>query len=200
MQHMSKLAILLAFVILPGIIETACGQQPAIITEPQRGSEEISEYYNVNDVRLAMVIIAVAVISLFLYLARDIILRKKTEYEKKDLESKKNRDYEKYHSEWNADDEDSFGEKKETKEAKEFRQMLQESKLPNYYTTLGVATSAPKEEIKARFRQLVKEYHPDKTKNEKTAEMFAEITKAYEILSDDEKRKIYDKYFKASVG
>jgi molecular chaperone DnaJ len=200
MQHMSKLAILLAFVILPGIIETACGQQPAIITEPQRGSEEISEYYNVNDVRLAMVIIALAVISLFLYLARDIILRKKTEYEKKDLESKKNRDYEKYHSEWNADDEDAFGEKKETKEAKEFRQMLQESKIPNYYATLGVATSAPKEEIKARFRQLVKEYHPDKTKNEKTAEMFAEITKAYEILSDDEKRKIYDKYFKASVG
>ncbi len=172
--------------------------QPAIITEQRRGSEEISEYYNVNDVRLAMVIIAIAVIILFLYLARDVILRRKTEYEKVDLESKKNRDYEKYHSEWNADDEDFFGDKKRNKGTEEFRKMLQESKLPNYYSMLGVSNDATKHEIKTRFRQLVKEHHPDKTKDEKTAQVLAEINKAYEVLSDDEKRKIYDKYFKAS--
>jgi molecular chaperone DnaJ len=172
--------------------------QPAIITESPRGSEEISEYYNVNDVRLAMVIIAVAVIILFLYLARDIILRRKTEYEKVDLESKKNRDYEKYHSEWNADDEDFFGDKR-SKESEEFRKMVQDSKLPNYYSMLGVSSDATKHEIKTRYRQLVKEHHPDKTKDEKTAEILAEINKAYEILSDDEKRKTYDKYFRASA-
>ncbi|MEO9310074.1 MAG: DnaJ domain-containing protein [Nitrososphaera sp.] len=175
-------------------------QQPAIITEAQRGSEEISEYYNPNDVRLAMIIIAAAVIALFLYLARDIILRRKTEYEKKEFASKQNRDYEKYHSEWNADAEDFFGEKKHSKEAQEFRKMLQESRLPNYYATLGISNNATQEEIKARFRQLAKEYHPDKTKDQKTSEIFAEITKAYEILSDEEKRKTYDKYFKASIG
>jgi len=172
--------------------------QPAIITEPQRGSEEISEYYNVNDVRLAMVIIAAAVVILFLYLARDVILRRKTEYEKVDHESKKNRDYEKYHSEWNTDDDDFFGDKKGSKEAEEFRKMLRESKLPDYYSMLGVSSDATKHEIKTRFRQLVKEHHPDKTKDEKTAEILAEINKAYEVLSDDEKRKVYDKYFKAS--
>ncbi|HWP78152.1 MAG: DnaJ domain-containing protein [Thermoproteota archaeon] len=196
---MSKAAFALIFVFTVSVLAIHA-QQPAIIIEAQRGSEEISEYYNPNDVRLAMIIIAAAVVALFLYLARDIILRKKTEYEKKEFASKQNRDYEKYHSEWNADDEDFFGEKKQTKEAQEFRKMLQESRLPNYYATLGVSNDATQEEIKAKFRQLAKEYHPDKTKNQKTSEIFAEITKAYEILSDEEKRKTYDKYFKASVG
>jgi molecular chaperone DnaJ len=196
---MPKLAFVLIFVFSIGML-AIYAQQPAIITEAQRGSEEISEYYNPNDVRLAMIIIAAAVIALFLYLARDVILRRKTEYEKQEFASKQNRDYEKYHSEWNAEDEDFFGEKKQTKEAKEFRKMLQESRLPNYYATLGISNDATQEEIKIRFRQLAKEYHPDKTKDQKTSEIFAEITKAYEILSDEEKRKTYDRYFKASVG
>jgi molecular chaperone DnaJ len=127
-------------------------------------------------------------------------LRRKTEYEEKDFESKQNRDYEKYHSEWTTEDDNIFGEKKETKEAKEFKKMLQESKFPNYYATLGVSPDADYEEIKAKYRQLVKEYHPDITKDEKTAEVLAEITKAYDVLSDEEKRKIYDKYYKASIG
>jgi DnaJ-class molecular chaperone len=59
---------------------------------------------------------------------------------------------------------------------------------------------ATQEEIKAKFRQLAKEYHPDKSKDEKSAEKFAEINKAYEVLSDEEVRKDYDKYFKASFG
>lgn len=166
---------------------------------PQRGSEEISEYYSVKDVRTALIIMAVAVIGLFLYLARDIILRRKTGYEEKDLESKRNRDYEKYHSAWNEDEDDFTKSPKKNREAEEFRRQLQESKLPDYYAMLGVSNDANQREIKARFRQLVKELHPDKSRDEKTAEKLAEISKAYKILSDDEKRKTYDAYYKASV-
>ncbi|WP_100182226.1 DnaJ domain-containing protein [Candidatus Nitrosotenuis aquarius] len=192
---MSKLALLaLALVLVP---VSVYGQ--VIMEKPQRGSEEISEYYNPEDVRLAMIGIAIAVIILFLYLARDIILRRKSDYEKKEFDSKKNRDYEKYHSEWNRDDEDYFGERK-SKEAQEFRKMMQDSALPNYYRVLGVSMEATQEEIKAKFRQLAKEYHPDKSKDEKSAELFAEINKAYEVLSDEETRKDYDKYYKASFG
>lgn len=164
-----------------------------------RGSEEISEYYSVKDVRIALIIMAIAVVGLFLYLARDIILRRKTGYEEKDLDSKRNRDYEKYHSPWN-EDEDDFIHPRKSKEAEEFRKQVQESSLPDYYAMLGVPKDADQKEIKTRFRQLVKELHPDKSKDEKTAERFAEISKAYDILSDAEKRKTYDAYYKASVG
>src|SRR5574338_405427 len=191
--------VLVALLLLP-LFGAAFAQQPIIVDKTQRGSEEISEYYNPNDVRLAMIVMVVIVIALFLYLARDTILRRKTDYEKKEFDSKKNRDYEKYHSEWNADDEAFFGEKKKSKESQEFRKMTQDSALPNYYGILGVTEGATHEEIKAKFRQLAKEYHPDKTKDEKSAEKFAEINKAYEVLSDEETRKEYDKYFRASFG
>lgn len=193
---MNRLTLLaFALVLLP---ITSYAQQ-TILEKPQRGSEEISEYYNPEDVRLAMIGIAVAVVILFLYLARDIILRKKSDYEKKEFDSKKNRDYEKYHSEWNRDDEDYFGAKK-SKDAQEFRKMMQDSELPNYYGVLGIPIEATPEEIKAKFRQLAKEYHPDKSKDEKSSEKFAEINKAYEVLSNEETRKDYDKYYKASFG
>ena len=177
----------------------ASAQQP-VSNQATRGSEEISEYYNVEDVRLALVIMAVAVVGLFLYLARDIILRRKTGYEEKDLESKRNRDYEKYHSPWNEDEDDFVSSTKKSKESEEFRRQMQESKLPDYYAMLGVQNDAGQKEIKTRYRQLVKELHPDKSKDEKTAEKLAEISKAYKILSDVEKRKTYDAYYKASVG
>jgi molecular chaperone DnaJ len=181
------------------ILLYAAAQQPQVVIE-DRGSQEIFEYYNPNDVHLAMAIIAAALVGVFLYLARDVILRKKTEYEKKEFASKQNRDYEKYHSEWTTDSDDIFEEKKESAEAKEFRKMLQDSNFPNYYAVLGVLPNASQSEIKTKYRQLVKEHHPDKTKDEKTAEILAEITKAYDVLSDEEKRKTYDKYYKASIG
>ena len=192
---MKWLGIFIVILILVPTI--SFGQQ--IISEKQRGSEEISEYYNPEDVKLAMMILAVIVVVLFLYLARDTILRRKTEYEKKEYESKKNRDFEKYHSEWTGYDEDFFGQKK-SKESREFRKMMQDSNLPNYYAVLGVNIDATHEQIKSKYRQLVKEYHPDRTKDEKSAEIFSEITKAYEVLSDDQTRKDYDKYYKASFG
>jgi molecular chaperone DnaJ len=188
-----------AFLLLQSYSGFAGAQQPDA-SQVTRGSEEISEYYNVQDVRLALVILAAAVVGLFLYLARDIILRRKTGYEEKDLESKRNRDYEKYHSPWNEDEDDFISSTKKSKEAEEFRKQVQESSLPDYYAMLGVSNEADQKEIKTRYRQLVKELHPDKSKDEKTAERLAEISKAYKILSDVEKRKTYDAYYKASVG
>ncbi|MFM8659244.1 MAG: DnaJ domain-containing protein [Candidatus Nitrosotenuis sp.] len=193
---MNKLVVLaLALVLIPAMSH---GQQ--IITDKtQRGSEEISEYYKPEDVKLAMIVIAIAVVSIFLYLGRDIILRRKSEYEKKEYESKKDRDYEKYHSEWTGYDEDFFGAKK-SKEAREFQKMMHDSALPNYYAALETTIDSTQEEIKAKFRQLAKENHPDKSKDEKSAERFAEITEAYEVLSNEETKKDYDKYYKASFG
>ena len=195
---MARLTLLALVLLLIPIL--SYGQQPTILEKPTRGSEEIFEYYDPETVKTAMVVIAIAVVILFLYLARDVILRRKSDYEKKEYDSKKNRDYEKYHSEWNTEDEDFFGERKKSKEAQEFRKMAQDSALPNYYATLGVSMDATQDEIKARFRELVKEHHPDKTKDEKSAKIFAEITEAYEALSSEETRKEYDKYFKASFG
>ena len=65
----------------------------------------------------------------------------------------------------------------------------------NYYDILGVDKNADEAAIKKAFRRLAKKYHPDTNKNNSAAEeKFKEITEAYEILSDKEKRKLYDKY------
>ena len=63
------------------------------------------------------------------------------------------------------------------------------------YTALGLKRSATKDEIKSKYRELAKKYHPDLNKNDKNAsEKFKEITSAYEILEDDSKRAKYDNY------
>lgn len=63
----------------------------------------------------------------------------------------------------------------------------------NYYILLGVKSTASSEEIKLAYRSLAKKYHPDKNPNNKTAEeFFKEIQQAYTILSDPEKRRMYD--------
>ena len=67
----------------------------------------------------------------------------------------------------------------------------------NYYTILGVKSSANLEEIKTAFRQLAKKYHPDKNSENKSAEdFFKELQEAYETLSNVEKRGKYDLKFK----
>ncbi|MFQ5781480.1 MAG: DnaJ domain-containing protein [Nitrosopumilus sp.] len=136
----------------------------------------------------------VAIIAIFLFLARDIILRKKTRYDKEEHESKKEKTYEKYHSDW-GDDYEELGKRRNTKEDKEFREASINNELPNYYEILGVSKDATQEEIKNEFRKLAKETHPDKTKEDSEEEM-AEINKAYEVLSDEERRERYDKYLK----
>ncbi|MCL6511674.1 MAG: J domain-containing protein [Anaerolineae bacterium] len=64
----------------------------------------------------------------------------------------------------------------------------------DYYKTLGVDRNADQETIKKAFRKLARQYHPDANKGDKKAEeKFKEINEAYEVLSDPEKRKLYDR-------
>ncbi len=66
----------------------------------------------------------------------------------------------------------------------------------DYYEILGVSRNASKEEIKRAYRKLAKRYHPDLNpeNREEAEEKFKEISEAYEVLMDDEKRAIYDRY------
>ena len=70
----------------------------------------------------------------------------------------------------------------------------------DYYEVLGVSKTATKDEIKKAYRKLAIENHPDKNPGDKAAEeRFKEATEAYEVLSDDTKRKNYDSYGFAGV-
>ena len=72
----------------------------------------------------------------------------------------------------------------------------------DYYETLGIDKTASKEEIKTAYRTLAKKFHPDLNKdNPKIAEeKFKEISEAYEVLIDDNKRAKYDQYGHAGVA
>ncbi|XP_047981352.1 dnaJ protein ERDJ3A isoform X2 [Salvia hispanica] len=69
-----------------------------------------------------------------------------------------------------------------------------ESKKNDPYKVLGVDRNASNREIQKAFHKLSLQYHPDKNKNKGAQEKFAEINNAYDILSDEEKRKNYDLY------
>ncbi|MDJ0843833.1 DnaJ C-terminal domain-containing protein [Crocosphaera sp.] len=65
----------------------------------------------------------------------------------------------------------------------------------DYYATLGVNKNASADEIKKAFRKLAVKYHPDRNPDDKQAEeRFKEISEAYEVLSDGDKRKKYDQF------
>ncbi|MCB1112078.1 MAG: molecular chaperone DnaJ [Chlamydiales bacterium] len=72
--------------------------------------------------------------------------------------------------------------------------------MSDYYELLGVNKDASKEEIKKGYRKMALKYHPDKNPGDADAEKrFKEISEAYEVLSDEQKRQMYDHYGKEGV-
>lgn len=64
----------------------------------------------------------------------------------------------------------------------------------DYYEVLGVTKSASADEIKRAYRKLALEYHPDRNKTKEADVKFKEVTRAYEVLSDSQKRSTYDQF------
>src|SRR5574342_922511 len=69
----------------------------------------------------------------------------------------------------------------------------------DYYEVLGVQKNASQAEIKSQYRKQALKSHPDTNKSPDATEHFKKISEAYAVLSDDEKRKIYDQYGHAGV-
>jgi molecular chaperone DnaJ len=181
----SKLKIIIILAIMIGTLELSYAQ-----------TNESSRELKISDEEKIILFtgFSIAVIAIFLFLARDVILRKKTMYDTEEHESKNDRTYEKYHSDW-GDDYEEIGKRGNSKQEREFRDHVTNNDLPNYYEILGVKTDAKPEDIKKNFRELAKKTHPDKTKKNSEQEMI-KINKAYEILSDKESREKYDRYRK----
>ncbi|MGZ4164983.1 MAG: DnaJ domain-containing protein, partial [Tumebacillaceae bacterium] len=64
----------------------------------------------------------------------------------------------------------------------------------DYYEVIGVSKDAAPDEIKKAYRRLARQYHPDVNKDPSAAEKFKQITEAYEVLTDPERRQRYDMF------
>jgi molecular chaperone DnaJ len=72
--------------------------------------------------------------------------------------------------------------------------------VSEFYNLLGISREASETEIKKAYRKLAMEYHPDRNSSPQAEARFKEITEAYEVLRDPDKRAIYDRYGKAGLG
>ena len=70
----------------------------------------------------------------------------------------------------------------------------------DYYEVLGIEKGADKKDIKKAYRKLAMKYHPDVSEDPESADKFKEISEAYAVLSDEEKRHTYDQYGHAGMG
>lgn len=166
------MSLLIGILLLADVhIQTAWAQQDVITAE-----ETMTIFF----------IFIVAVIALFLYLARHSIFKRRTEYDDGNYESKKNRDYEKYHSGWQDDYE-------------EYRNTKDDPNIQDYYKVLGVSSDATPQIIKSRYRKLAKTLHPDVSGDASDGDM-ALINEAYEVLSDKQRRDEYDRYRNGARG
>jgi len=155
------------------------------------GANNLSE----SDQITIFAIAAIIIIGVLVFLARGSFTRKKTEYDVGEWESKKNRDYEKYHSEWMSDEISFERTGKDKLSDEEFRKSLLNENLPDYYAILQISKDASQNEIKKQFRLLAKKWHPDKKQSNDAEEKMAQINISYEVLSDHKRRKMYDQHF-----
>jgi molecular chaperone DnaJ len=70
----------------------------------------------------------------------------------------------------------------------------------DYYEVLGLSRNASEEDIKRAFRRLARQYHPDVNKDKDAEARFKEVNEAYEVLSDPQKRQMYDQFGHAGPG
>ena len=148
-----------------------------------------------SEMIIVFAVAASIIISVLIFLARGSIFSKKTEYDTGEWESQKNRDYEKYHSEWMSDEVNFERKGKNKLSDEDFRKSLVSKNLPDYYTILHVSKTANRDEIKSQFRKLAKKWHPDKKQGDDAEKKMARINMAYEILSNPKRRKMYDQHF-----
>ena len=187
---MKKINNLVFTLLLLGIIQSASAQI-------ENSSSNLEYTMTIEENIILFGGFALAVVAIFLFLARDTILRRKTMYDKEEFESKKDKTYEKYHSDW-TDDYVDFTYTRPSQADAEFRKAAKNSTLPDYYKILDVPRDASQYEIKKRYRELAKKLHPDKSKEEKPDETMAKINRAYEILSNTEIKEKYDQHLNVS--